>query len=61
VDRIRGAMTAIGPIPAVHPPPTNAISEHTVNFHVGPLLGKLSAATREEVVAIVLRRGLIML
>jgi DNA-binding CsgD family transcriptional regulator len=38
-----------------------AISEHTVKFHVGALLGKLSAATRAELVAIALRRGLIML
>jgi DNA-binding NarL/FixJ family response regulator len=38
-----------------------AISEHTVKFHVGSLLGKLSAATRAELVAVALRRGLIML
>jgi len=38
-----------------------AISEHTVKFHVGALLGKLSAATRAELVAIALRSGLIML
>jgi DNA-binding CsgD family transcriptional regulator len=38
-----------------------AISEHTVKFHVGALLGKLAAATRAELVAIAVRRGLIML
>ena len=37
------------------------ISEHTVKFHVGALLGKLAAATRAELVAIAVRRGLIML
>jgi two-component system, NarL family, nitrate/nitrite response regulator NarL len=37
-----------------------AISEHTVKFHVGALLGKLGAATRAELVAIAVRRGLIM-
>jgi DNA-binding NarL/FixJ family response regulator len=36
-------------------------SEHTVKFHVASLLGKLSAATRAELVAIAVRRGLIML
>jgi DNA-binding CsgD family transcriptional regulator len=38
-----------------------AISEHTVKFHVGSLLGKLAAGTRAELVAIAVRRGLIML
>ena len=38
-----------------------AISEHTVKFHVGALLGKLAASTRAELVAIAVRRGLIML
>jgi DNA-binding CsgD family transcriptional regulator len=36
------------------------ISEHTVKSHVGALLGKLGAATRAELVAIAVRRGLIM-
>ena len=38
-----------------------SISEHTVKFHVGALLGKLAASTRAELVAIALRRGLILL
>ncbi len=36
-------------------------SEHTVKFHVSSLLGKLGAATRAELVAIAIRRGLIMI
>ncbi len=35
------------------------ISEHTVKFHVGQILGKLGAASRTEAVALALRRGLI--
>lgn len=38
-----------------------AISEHTVKFHVGSILGKLGAATRAEAVALGARRGLVML
>lgn len=37
------------------------ISEHTVKFHVGSILGKLSAASRTEAVAVAIRRGLIAL
>ena len=37
------------------------ISEHTAKFHVASILGKLSAASRTEAVAIGLRRGLILL
>ena len=36
-------------------------SEHTVKFQVSSLLGKLGAATRAELVAIAIRRGLIMI
>lgn len=36
-------------------------SEHTVKFHVSSLLGKLGAVTRAELVAIAIRRGLIMI
>jgi two-component system, NarL family, response regulator YdfI len=36
------------------------ISEHTVKFHVGSILGKLSAASRTEAVALGMRLGLIM-
>jgi DNA-binding NarL/FixJ family response regulator len=36
-------------------------SEHTVKFHVSSLLGKLDAVTRAELVAIAIRRGLIMI
>jgi two-component system, NarL family, nitrate/nitrite response regulator NarL len=36
------------------------LSDHTVKFHVGSLLGKLDAATRAELVAIAARHGLIM-
>ncbi len=35
------------------------ISEHTVKFHVGSILGKLGAASRTEAVALAIRRGLI--
>jgi DNA-binding NarL/FixJ family response regulator len=35
------------------------ISEHTVKFHVGSILGKLGAASRTEAVAVAIRRGLI--
>lgn len=35
------------------------ISEHTVKFHVGGILGKLNAATRAEAVAIAAREQLI--
>lgn len=37
------------------------ISDHTVKFHVGSLLGKLGAASRTEAVRIGARRGLIAL
>jgi len=37
------------------------ISEHTVKFHVGSILGKLGAASRTEAVSRGLRRGLIIL
>jgi DNA-binding NarL/FixJ family response regulator len=37
------------------------ISEHTVKFHVGSLMGKLRAASRTEAVALAIRRGLIVL
>jgi DNA-binding NarL/FixJ family response regulator len=37
------------------------ISEHTVKFHVGSILGKLGASTRTEAVSVALRRGLILL
>jgi RNA polymerase sigma factor (sigma-70 family) len=36
-------------------------SEHTVKFQVSSLLGKLGAVTRAELVAIAIRRGLIMI
>jgi RNA polymerase sigma factor (sigma-70 family) len=36
-------------------------SEHTVKFHVSSLLGKVGAVTRAELVAIAIRRGLIMI
>src|SRR5512133_2603216 len=35
------------------------ISEHTVKFHVGSILGKLGAASRTEAVALAIRRGLL--
>jgi DNA-binding NarL/FixJ family response regulator len=38
-----------------------SISEHTVKFHVGSILGKLGAASRTEAVSLALRRGLISL
>lgn len=37
------------------------ISEHTVKFHVGAVMAKLTAASRTEAVATAARRGLIML
>jgi len=37
------------------------ISEHTVKFHVGAILGKLGAESRTEAVALGIRRGLVML
>ena len=37
------------------------ISEHTVKFHVGSVLGKLGAASRTEAVRVGARRGLIAL
>jgi NarL family two-component system response regulator YdfI len=37
------------------------ISEHTVKFHVGSILGKLNASSRTEAVTIGVRLGLIML
>ena len=37
------------------------ISEHTVKFHVGAILGKLGAASRAEAVAMAARQGLIAL
>lgn len=35
------------------------ISEHTVKFHIGSILGKLSASSRTEAVTIGIRLGLI--
>ena len=35
------------------------ISEHTVKFHVGSVLGKFSAASRSEAVAIAIRHGMV--
>lgn len=37
------------------------ISENTVKFHVGSILGKLGASSRTEAVSLALRRGLISL
>lgn len=37
------------------------ISEHTVKFHVGTVLGKLNAASRAEAVALAVRAGLLPL
>jgi DNA-binding NarL/FixJ family response regulator len=37
------------------------ISEHTVKFHVGSILGKLGAATRAEAVRLGVRLGYVML
>ncbi len=37
------------------------ISEHTVKFHIGSIMGKLGAESRTEAVAIAARRGLVML
>ena len=37
------------------------ISEHTVKFHVGTILGKLGAASRTEAVAIAVRQGVLPL
>jgi DNA-binding NarL/FixJ family response regulator len=36
------------------------VSEHTVKFHVGSVLGKLGAATRAEAVALGARRGYVI-
>jgi NarL family two-component system response regulator YdfI len=36
------------------------ISEHTVKFHVGSILGKLGAASRTEAVTIGIRQGMIL-
>jgi two-component system, NarL family, response regulator YdfI len=36
------------------------ISEHTVKFHVGSILGKLNASSRTEAVTIGIRQGLIL-
>ena len=35
------------------------ISEHTVKFHVGSVLGKFNAASRSEAVAIAIRHGMV--
>lgn len=37
------------------------ISEHTVKFHVGSILGKLGAESRTEAVTIATRRGLVVI
>ena len=37
------------------------ISEHTVKFHVGAIMGKLGAASRTEAVTLAIRRGLVAL
>ena len=37
------------------------ISEHTVKFHVGSIMGKLHATSRTEAVSIGIRKGLVML
>ena len=37
------------------------ISDHTVKFHVGSILGKLGAASRTEAVSLGIRRGLVLL
>ncbi len=37
------------------------ISEHTVKFHVGSILGKLGAGSRTEAVSIGIRRGFVLL
>lgn len=37
------------------------LSEHTVKFHVGQILGKLGAVSRAEAVALGIRRGLVPL
>lgn len=38
-----------------------SISEHTVKFHVGSILGKLGAGSRTEAVSLGIRRGLVLL
>jgi len=38
-----------------------SVSEHTVKFHVGSILGKLGAESRTEAVAIGIRRGLVLI
>ena len=35
------------------------VSEHTVKFHIGSILNRLSAASRTEAVTVAIRRGLI--
>jgi len=37
------------------------VSEHTVKFHVGSILGKLGASSRTEAVALAARQGLLVL
>jgi two-component system, NarL family, response regulator YdfI len=37
------------------------ISEHTVKFHVGSIMGKLGAASRTEAVMLGIRRGLVLI
>ncbi len=37
------------------------ISEHTVKFHVGTILGKLGAASRTEAVTVAVRGGILPL
>ncbi|MHB1133562.1 MAG: LuxR C-terminal-related transcriptional regulator [Chloroflexota bacterium] len=37
------------------------LSEHTVKFHVGSIMGKLGAASRTEAVTTAIRRGLVVL
>ncbi|MEZ4499836.1 MAG: response regulator transcription factor [Thermomicrobiales bacterium] len=40
---------------------TLGISEHTVKFHVGSILGKLGAESRTEAVTIATRRGIVVI
>jgi len=37
------------------------VSEHTIKFHVGSILGKFGASSRTEAVSIGIRRGLVLL